>query len=86
MYKYMQTLHFSQTINAPVKKVWDVMLADKTYREWTALFMAGSHFEGNWEQGSKMLFMAPDENGKKDGMGMKTTHLKNWGITRRNLS
>jgi len=64
----MKTLHFSIHINAQQKKVWEIMLSDKTYREWAAIFMQGSHFVGNWAKGSKMQFLAPNENGGMGGM------------------
>lgn len=66
----MQKLHYySIDINAPVKKVWDTMLNDQTYRQWTAAFNEGSFFKGNWEKDSKMLFLGPDpETGKEGGM------------------
>ncbi|MEX2593834.1 MAG: hypothetical protein WD426_13755 [Anditalea sp.] len=38
-----QKLHFSKRINAPKEKVWDTMLKDETYREWTSAFTEGSH-------------------------------------------
>jgi uncharacterized protein YndB with AHSA1/START domain len=64
----MEKLHFSITINAPKEKVWDTMLDDETYREWTTPFSPGSHFIGSWDQGSKIQFLGPDENGKTGGM------------------
>lgn len=65
----MQKLHFSITINAPKEKVWHTMLDDKTYREWTAAFNPGSYYKGNWEKGSKILFLGPDpKSGKEGGM------------------
>lgn len=63
----MQKVHFSIHINAPKEKVWDVMLGDMTYREWTAVFHPGSYYTGDWSEGSKMLFLGPDETGKSDG-------------------
>ncbi len=61
----MQKIHFSITINAPKEKVWETMLGDATYREWTKVFHPGSYYEGTWEEGSKILFLGPDvgENG-----------------------
>ena len=59
----MKTLHFATVIHAPRETVWDVMLAPATYGEWTAEFMEGSYFEGSWEQGARMRFLAPDGNG-----------------------
>lgn len=61
----MRKLHFSTTINAPRKTVWDTMLQDATYREWTSAFNPkGSWFEGDWSQGSKILFLGPGEDGQ----------------------
>lgn len=67
----MQKLHFSIVINAPKEKVWNTMLNADTYRLWTDVFMPGSHYVGDWSEGSKMLFLAPDENGKMSGMVSK---------------
>lgn len=63
----MTTQHFTIDISAPKQKVWEVMLADPTYREWTEAFHEGSYYEGSWEKGSKILFLAPDD-GKLSGM------------------
>jgi uncharacterized protein YndB with AHSA1/START domain len=63
-----QKLHFEININAPREKVWETMLSDETYREWTSVFMPGGYYEGEWQAGSKMLFVAPDEKGQLGGM------------------
>ncbi len=65
----MLKLHFSIVINAPREKVWNTMLDDATYRIWTEAFTLGSHYVGDWRQGSKILFLGPDPNtGKMGGM------------------
>lgn len=64
----MERLHYSITINAPKEKVWNTMLGEETYKEWTSVFMPGSYFKGSWEEGSKILFLAPDKSGKNSGM------------------
>lgn len=64
----MQKVHYSIHIDAPVEKVWEKMLDDKTYRIWTKPFHPGSYFKGDWSKGSKILFIGPDENGKEMGM------------------
>jgi hypothetical protein len=64
----MQKLKFSIEINAPKEKVWNTMLDDKTYRIWTEAFMPGSHYIGDWNRGSKILFLAQDKEGKLGGM------------------
>ncbi len=66
----MQKLHFSIQINAPREKVWDTMLEDATYRQWTAAFNPGSYYIGSWEQGSEMRFLGPDPEGKEGEGGM----------------
>lgn len=64
----MQKLNFKIEIDAPKEKVWNTMLDDKTYREWTDVFSPGSHYVGSWEKGSKILFLGPNENGILGGM------------------
>jgi uncharacterized protein YndB with AHSA1/START domain len=64
----MNKLHFSITINAPREKVWDTMLRQDTYQIWTELFQPGSHYVGDWNLGSKIVFLAPDETGQMSGM------------------
>lgn len=42
-----------------------------TYEQWTAMFNPTSTYEGNWEKGSKMLFIGVDEKGEKGGIVSK---------------
>lgn len=66
----MEKLEFSIEIDAPKQKVWDTMLNDQTYRQWTEVFnpSGGSYYEGDWSAGSKMRFLGPDEEGNLRGM------------------
>ena len=64
----MQKLNFSIVIDATKEKVWHTMLDDSTYRLWTEPFSPGSYYSGNWEKGSKILFIGPDEKGSVSGM------------------
>ncbi|MEJ0053886.1 MAG: SRPBCC domain-containing protein [bacterium] len=65
----MTTQQYSIRINAPKEKVWNTMLGQDTYREWTSAFNEGGRFEGSWDQGSKILFLGPDPlTGKEGGM------------------
>ena len=72
----MQNLKFRVFINAPREKVWNAMLEDATYREWTKPFNETSYFEGDWSEGSKMLFLGTDKDGKVLG-GMYSRIAKN---------
>ena len=58
----MKKLHFSTIINASKEKVWDTMLGKETYNAWTKVFAPGSNYEGDWSQGSRMVFKDPVEN------------------------
>lgn len=72
MKKFETSIH----INAPKEKVWDTMLGKDTYQEWTKPFNPTSRFEGDWSEGSKILFLGTDENGENEG-GMVSRIAKN---------
>ncbi len=63
----MKPLHFSIDIQAPKARVHQLMLADKTYREWTSAFAEGSCYQGSWDKGSQILF----GDGKGSGMSAR---------------
>jgi uncharacterized protein YndB with AHSA1/START domain len=62
------TLHFEIKINAPAQKVYDTMIGEKTYAQWTVPFNPTSHFTGSWVRGSRIRFIGNDENGKLGGI------------------
>lgn len=67
----MKTLTYTINIDAPAGKVYNIMLGldnKKTYEAWTALFNPTSTYEGNWEKGSKIMFVGSDEQGNVGGM------------------
>ncbi len=65
----MKKINLSININAPVEKVWNTVINDESYREWTEVFNPGSYFKGDWSKGSKMLFLGPNpETGEEGGM------------------
>jgi uncharacterized protein YndB with AHSA1/START domain len=59
----MKRLHFETSIDAPRKDVWKAMLEREGYRKWTAEFLEGSDYEGSWEKGEAIRFIAPDGGG-----------------------
>lgn len=63
----MKKINLNIHINAPVEKVWDIVIGDATYREWTAVFCPGSYFKGDWSKGSKILFLGPDPEAQTEG-------------------
>ncbi len=64
----MERLNFKMNIKAPKEKVWKTMLGMDTYKQWTAVFMPGSYYLGDWGEGNKIVFLAPDENDDLSGM------------------
>jgi len=72
----METIQYTILINANKGKVWDTMLNDKTYRQWTTAFHEGSFYEGTWEKGKEIRFLGPGEDGKLGGMYSKIKENK----------
>lgn len=67
----MLTLTYQEEIKAPLKKVWDTIWNQETYRAWTKPFNENSQIDSDWKVGGKTLFT--------DGMGngMVST-LRKW--------
>lgn len=59
----MKKIHFSTLIGARAETVWNVMLGQETYRDWAAEFAEGCYYEGSFEEGEKVRFLAPDGQG-----------------------
>ncbi len=70
----MEKLHQSIFINASPEKVWNTMLGKETYSQWTKAFDPTSRFEGDWSEGSKILFIGNSEEGE---MGMVSRIAEN---------
>ncbi|MEJ7560065.1 MAG: SRPBCC domain-containing protein [Pedobacter sp.] len=60
----MEKLEFKMTINAPKEVVWNILIGDETYPQWTSVFCDGSKVVTDWQVGSKALFL----DGKNSGM------------------
>ena len=50
-------------INAPAEKVWNVLLNDETYRQWTSVFCEGLYYTGEMNQGNRIHFLSSDGSG-----------------------
>jgi len=62
------SLKFEIMIDATIDNVYDIMLADDTYRQWTKVFNEHSHYVGSWNKGDKILFIGCDKDGNQGGM------------------
>ena len=59
----MKTLEFTVVIDADRETVWKTMLTLETYEKWAAPFCEGSTYEGSWEEGACIHFLAPGGDG-----------------------
>ena len=59
----VKRIQFTVTINAPVPAVWRFMVGPESYKRWASAFAEGSYFDGSWEQGAKIKFLAPSGDG-----------------------
>ena len=78
----MKRLYLSIDINVPREEVWAAIINDKKYRLWTSAFQEGSYFEGGWQQGDRIKFIAEYE-GQVIGMISEiemSDHLKEISI------
>jgi hypothetical protein len=64
----MKKLNLDITIDSPRENVWDAIVNDKKFRFWTSAFQEGSYFEGGWNKGDAIRFIAINKEGKKEGM------------------
>ena len=59
----MKQLIYPISIRASKEKVWKTMLSPDTYSKWTAASWPGSFYEGNWQEGEKIRFIAANGSG-----------------------
>ena len=70
----MDKLNFTVQIAASPAKVWDTMLTDATYRQWTAPFCEGSYYEGSWQEGAQIRFLSPEGGGMQAEIAANRPH------------
>jgi uncharacterized protein YndB with AHSA1/START domain len=59
----MKEIKFTITINALPEKVWQTLWQDETYTKWTSAFGEGSKVITDWQEGSKVHFLNPNNDG-----------------------
>ncbi|WP_324325242.1 SRPBCC family protein [Flavobacterium sp.] len=79
----MNKLNFSIDINAPKDKVWYALWDDENYQNWTSPFCEGTYTISDWDEGSKIYFMAPNGGGMNSRIDIKkpfdTISFKHYG-------
>ncbi|MBC8754867.1 hypothetical protein H2O64_09310 [Kordia sp. YSTF-M3] len=72
-------LQFSIDIKAEKTKIWNALWNEDSYRDWASVFFEGSYaITDNWKEGSKVLFLSPDQSGIYSCI---ETHIPNKTIT-----
>ncbi|MBD2717763.1 SRPBCC domain-containing protein [Synechococcus sp. FACHB-909] len=56
-------IQFNVTIKSPASVVWRHVTNPESYKQWASAFAEGSHFQGTWESGARILFLAPNGDG-----------------------
>lgn len=64
----MEKMRFDIHIQAPPEKVWDAVVGEREFREWTRPFNAESRYEGAWGKGEQIRFLGTNDNGETEGM------------------
>ena len=59
----MKRLEFKIDINAPAKKVWEILLNPESFKEMMTASYPGSYFKGQWKKGENIKFLSPDGAG-----------------------
>lgn len=59
----VKRIQFTATIDAPIEKVFALMIGPESYKKWTSAFTEGSYYEGSWEPGQKIRFLSPSGDG-----------------------
>ena len=59
----MEHLEYKVEISAPAKTVWETMLKEETYKQWTAKSWPDSFYKGKWAKGEKIRFIGQDGSG-----------------------
>lgn len=79
----MKKLTFTIDINAPKEKVWNSLWDDENYENWTTPFCEGTYTVSDWNEGSKIYFMAPNGGGMNSRIDIKkpfeTMSFKHYG-------
>ncbi len=52
----MKKQEFKIRINASPEKVWENLIGETTYPQWTSAFAEGSSVETDWQKGSRAVF------------------------------
>jgi hypothetical protein len=64
----MKKFKMEIVVNAPKETVWDSIINLEKYKQWASAFEEGSYFEGSWNKGDSIRFVALNKQGMKEGM------------------
>jgi len=59
----VKRIQFVAEIAAPASRVYELMIGEASYRDWTSAFVEGSRYEGSWGRGERIRFLSPSGDG-----------------------
>lgn len=68
-----ERMHFETYIESPPEEVYRLMLDRETWSQWASAFDPGSFYEGSWESGAEIRFMATGRDGTRSGLISRIT-------------
>jgi len=63
MMSAVRRVQFSTIIAAPAERVYALRIDPESFKRWTTPFIEGSYFEGSWQEGERIRFLAPNGEG-----------------------
>lgn len=60
---HVKRIQFSIDIAAPAARVYELMIGETSYVDWTSAFGEGSHYQGSWQSGDRIRFLGSSGEG-----------------------
>jgi hypothetical protein len=76
----MSKMHFEIFVRAKPARVWETVVDDRKFREWTSVFNEHSHYIGGWEKGDAIRFLGQNEKGEMEGMVSEIAESKKYSF------
>lgn len=71
-----KTINQEVKINASAEKVWQVLWEKESYKKWAAAYTDESHYTGDLQQGGRVQFLDPNNNGMESEVHSLTENRK----------
>jgi uncharacterized protein YndB with AHSA1/START domain len=59
----VKRIQFTTIVEAPVSRVYVLLIEPESYKNWTSAFAGGPTYEGSWAQGQQIRFLSSSGDG-----------------------